>query len=390
MRPEPKEREPFNAKRLVVTAFSVVFGVFLGWAVGRVSAAKPWGPITFLLSFFGAIFVHEVGHAAAALMVRFQVQSFTVGPVMIHREAAGLRFRRTRIKFGGLVTIVPVGLHDLAKRMLIVIVGGPASSFLFAALSFGAGRFFGEPIQSGWTDPFSVVSGAMGILSLIPMRSFYRSDGAQIWDLLRSPAKAERQYALLAIAGAAKAGLRPRDWDSELIAKVLSVTDHTAGDVSANVMAYESAMDCGDFDLANRHLEAALKLRHKCPIHFKSGLALDAAFYYSMVREDSALAREWFNECDRRYVYERYSVLMVESAVLLSEGKSSEAAGKAQESARLLPRAQLPGFAAAAKDWLDIILTRALTRTHQTDDATSVTSCPADLKERCDLRSLFR
>jgi hypothetical protein len=374
MRPQPKEREPFNNKRLMVLAFSVVFGIFLGLAVGRVSSAMPLGPLTFLLFFVAAIFVHELGHAVAALMVRFQVQSFTVGPVMMHREAAGLRFRRTRIKIGGLVTIVPVGLHDLGKRMLIVVVGGPASSFLLAALAFAAGRSFGEPLQSSWMNPFSVVSGAFGILSLIPMRSFYRSDGAQIWDLLRSPAKAERHCALLAIAGAAKAGLRPRDWDSELIAKALSVTDDAAGDVSANVIAYESAMDRREFDLANRHLEAALKLRHKCPINLKSGLALDAAFFYSMVREDSTLAQEWLNECDRRYVYERYSMLMVEAAVLLSDGKSSAAADKAQESARLLPRAQFPGFAAAAKDWLDIILTRALTRTPQTNDATSVTS----------------
>jgi hypothetical protein len=374
MRPQPKERETFNAKRLMVLAFSVVFGLFLGWAVGRVSSATPLGPLTFLLSFVAAIFVHELGHAVAALMVRFQVQSFTVGPVMMQREAAGLRFRRTRIKIGGLVTIVPVGLHDLGKRMLIVVVGGPASSFLFAALAFVAGRSFGEPLQSSWMNPFSVVSGAFGILSLIPMRSFYRSDGAQIWDLLRSPAKAERHCAFLALAGAAKAGLRPRDWDSELIAKALSVTDDAASDVSANVIAYESAMDRREFDLANRHLEAALKLRHKCPINLKSGLALDAAFFYSMVREDSTLAQEWLNECDRRYVYERYSMLMVEAAVLLSDGKSSEAADKAQESASLLPRAQFPGLAAAAKDWLDIILTRALTRTHQTNDATSVTS----------------
>jgi hypothetical protein len=358
----------------MVLAFSVVFGVFLGWAVGRVSSASPLGPLTFLLSFVAAIFVHELGHAAAALIVRFQVQSFTVGPVMLHREAAGLRFRRTRVKIGGLVTIVPVGLHDLGKRMLIVVSGGPTSSFLFAALAFAVGQSFGEPLQSSWMNPFSIVSGATGILSLIPMRSFYRSDGAQIWDLLRSPAKAERHCALLAIAGAAKAGLRPRDWDGALIAKALSVTDNGASDVSANVIAYESAMDRREFDLANRHLEAALKLRHKCPINLKSGLALDAAFFYSMVRKDSTLSQEWLNECDRRYVYERYSMLMVEAAVLLSDGKSREAAAKAQESARLLPGAQFPGFAAAAKDWLDIILARALTRTHEIDAPTSVTS----------------
>ena len=374
MRPLPKEREPFKAKRLMVLAFSVVFGLFLGGAVERVSSATPLGPLTFLLSFVVAIFVHELGHAVAALIVRFQVQSFTVGPVMMHREAAGLRFRRTPIKICGLVTIVPVGLHDLGKRMLVVVVGGPVSSFLFAALAFVGGGLLGEPLRSGWMNSFSVVSGALGILSLIPMRSFYRSDGAQIWDTLRSPTKAERHCALLAIAGAAKAGLRPRDWDRELIAKALSVTDGAASDVLANVIAYEAAMDRREFDLANGHLEAALKLRHKCPINLKSGLALDAAFFYSMVRADSTLGQEWLNEGDRRYVYERYAILMVEAAVLLSDGKSSEAVDKAQESARLLSRAQFPGFAAAAKDWLDIILKRALTETHQTTDTMSITS----------------
>lgn len=372
MRPLPKEREPFNVKRQIVLVLAAAFGLLLGKAVVEASSPSPLSPFTFLLSFIAGIFVHEMGHAVAALIVNFQVQSFTVGPVMLHREAAGLRFRRTHIKVGGLVTIVPVGLRDLGRRMLVVVVGGPASSFFFAALAWVAGRVVGEPFRSSWMNPFSVVSGALGILSLIPMRSFYRSDGAQIWDLLSSPVKAERHCALLAIAGAAKAGVRPRDWDRELITKALSVTDGSSSDVAANVIAYEAAMDRCEFDLAAAYLETALKLRHKCPINFKSGLALDAAFYYSMVRNDSPLAREWLNECDRRYVYERYSIPMVEAAVLLSEGKLSQAADKASESADQLSRAQFPGFAAAAKDWLDVILTK--TKTQETRDTADVTS----------------
>jgi hypothetical protein len=86
---------------------------------------------------------------------------------------------------------------------------------------------------------------------------------------------------------------------------------------------------------------------------------MDAAFFYSMVGENRALAHEWLNECDRRYLYDRYAVLMVEAAVLLIDGELHEAASKAQQSACLLPRAQFPGFALAAKDWLDIILARA-------------------------------
>ncbi len=377
MRPQPKQREPFTVKRLMTLAVALVSGMFLGMALQTVSSGSHFGLAAFVLFFIIAVFVHELGHAVAALTVRFQVQSFTVGPLMLHRQADGLRFRRTRLKFGGLVTIVPIGAHNLAKRMLIVVVGGPASSFLLAAVAFGLGRFLGEPLRSSCMNPFSVMSGAMGILSLIPMRSFYRSDGAQIWDLLRSPEKTERRCALLAIAGTAQGGVRPRDWDSALIAKALSIADGAGGEVSANIIAYESAMDLRDFELANTHLEAALKLRHKCPINVKSGLALDAAFFYSVVQGNSTLAHEWLNECDRRYVYDRYSVLMVEAAVLLSDGKSSEAADKAQESGRLLRQSQFPGLAVAARDWLDVILEKALTKTHDLNDAPS--AAPAQL-----------
>src|SRR5690348_18417243 len=111
MRPQPKQREPFTTKRLLTLAVAVVVGMFLGWALGRVSSSS-LGPLAFLSFFATGIFVHELGHAMAALMVHFQVQSFTVGPLLLHREAAGLRLRRTRVNFAGLVTIVPVGLND--------------------------------------------------------------------------------------------------------------------------------------------------------------------------------------------------------------------------------------------------------------------------------------
>jgi len=88
-------------------------------------------------------------------------------------------------------------------------------------------------------------------------------------------------------------------------------------------------------------------------------MALTAAFFYSMVRQDPVLAREWLDLCKPGHILERYSMLMVDAAVLLSEGKRADAARKAEQSIALLPKAQFPGFAAAGKDWLEIILQKA-------------------------------
>lgn len=354
-------------KRLIVLAVSAAFGGFLGWAMERASPEhRPVGPLMFLVFFFAAIFVHELGHVLGALIVRFQVNSFTVGPLLLRREPAGMRFRRTHVRIGGFVGIVPLGEHELRKRMLIVVAAGPISSFVFALLGFALGHTFGG---TDWMSPFGVVSGGLGVLSLIPMRKFCLSDGAQIWDLVRSPEKAERQCAFLALLGAMNSGSRPREWDAALVAKTPATTDGSGRDISANLIAYEWAMDRNEFDLAEKHLEAAAQLQAKCPPVVKAGIALDAAFFYSIVREDAMLAREWLDNCDRRYLHDHYAILMVEAAVLLVEGKSNDALQKVQESSAALPQAQFPGFAIAAKDWLKIISERAQTSHYALADA---------------------
>jgi hypothetical protein len=46
--------------------------------------------------------------------------------------------------------------------------------------------------------------------------------------------------------------------DAGLIEKGLSISDGTGRDVSANVIAFDWAMDRHEFDLAEKHLEAAI------------------------------------------------------------------------------------------------------------------------------------
>ena len=370
MRPDLKRREPWTPKRVAILLVSMVIGAFLGLGMARVTPADhPVGFFRFLFLFAIAIFFHELGHVVGAATVQFQVQSFTVGPISLRRDGDGFHFRRSHIALGGFVGVVPMGMHNLARRMLVVIAAGPISSYLCALLGFILGRMLGEPVRSEWLNPFALLSVALGVLSTIPMRRFYRSDGAQIWDLLRSPQRAERQCALLTVLGLAKTGVRGRDWDPALIEKALAVTDGSGVDMSAHMIAYQAAMDFRDFDTAEKHLEAALSILPKYPPRMKSGMALTAAFFYAMARQDPVLAREWLDQCKLKHIDERYALPEVEAAVLLSEGKLAEAARKAEESITLLPKAQFPGFAVSAKDWLEIILEKSRAKPTEPQDA---------------------
>src|SRR5207253_4730574 len=45
---------------------------------------------------------------------------------------------------------ISVGLHDLRKRMLVVVAAGPISSFMFALLSLVLGYVFAEEVWLNW------------------------------------------------------------------------------------------------------------------------------------------------------------------------------------------------------------------------------------------------
>ena len=92
-----------------------------------------------------------------------------------------------------------------------------------------------------------------------------------------------------------------------------------------------------------------------CPPLVKSAIALEAAFFYSLIRGDSATGRKWFDQCKKRLITEKYFLLMAQAAVLLSEGKTSEALTAASHAMKVLSRAQFAGSAVAAKDWLEAI-----------------------------------
>lgn len=358
-----------NMSTAVITALAIIFFEVV---LQLMPVEDPW---LRTLALLGALVIstaiHELGHVAGALLAKFSVFSFSLGPVTLRRESSGLRLRIANFRLMGMITAVPLGSQNLRRRMLVLTAAGPLGSFIGTGLEFALGSIFHTHPWSRWMLPLAIVCGALGALSLVPMRKFYVSDGARILELIRNSQPAERVCALLALTATALAGKRPREWDDVLLEKVRSLTDDSGDGIVGTIMSYEAEMDRRRFDAAELCLQSAIARSSKCPPNLKSGLAADAAFFYAAVRNNAAAAREWLLKSQPQHIEDAYVWPLVEAAVLVAEGQSDEANLKLAESSALLPKARFPGFAAASRDWIAILSERIASQRYATADRES-------------------
>jgi len=159
-----------------------------------------------VMSFPLLVGVHELGHLLGGMAAGFRPLLFMVGPLRVERE--GERFR-TKLSFkgalfGGLAACVPTDTHDLRRRTLWLIAGGPLASLAAGGLLLGVRAAADAPPLA---ETLLLITGAVSLLicavSAIPTTAagFY-SDGARIIRLVRGGADVERGLAALWLDGA--------------------------------------------------------------------------------------------------------------------------------------------------------------------------------------------
>jgi hypothetical protein len=151
---------------------------------------------------FTSTFVHECGHAIAALACRWRIILFVVRPIGIqipNRNLAIIR-RSFKTELGGWVATVPGAPSvDTQRSWSIILAAGPAASFLLAAVAI-----LGSVTWLRAFDGAAVAVSRIGIglavqslhscvLTLLPtVRSGNRSDG----EKLRALGRGENDYEL--------------------------------------------------------------------------------------------------------------------------------------------------------------------------------------------------
>lgn len=147
--------------------------------------------IAFFVAEFAALVIHELAHAAMALLLRMQVFAIVIGsgPAVWSGRIGATEVRISPLPLFGFVVAAPLGTRATRMRMLLYAVAGPAAN---AATAWWLGRgglsFRPEPIAL--TQYFLCwVSAMMALFNILPVRletplGVLDSDGLRV---LRAP-----------------------------------------------------------------------------------------------------------------------------------------------------------------------------------------------------------
>jgi hypothetical protein len=217
---------------------------------------------------------------------------------------------------------------------------GPVASLALTVGSFCFARWLGASGQ-----PFSPVraiaqdfllftalfSGLILLVTAVPgAAGGFKSDGRRVLELLRGDARSEQQAALLALTSSSMAGIPPADYPPALVAKAVSLNDGSLFDLYGHLTVYYHAADRGEWSAAQAHLDRALAGADQMTPFVGDILRCECAWLLATRTADAAAARAWLESAGKLEL-DPATRLRAEAAVLLAEGKKTEAAAKARE-----------------------------------------------------------
>src|SRR5882672_1936626 len=195
-----------------------------------------------------ALAVHEAGHLIAGRIMGFRFGFFAIGPIWLAREGAIIRLRWNRLPaaWGGMALAYPTDTRSLAARMAFYAAGGPAASLALSVTSF----WFAHSIpaltsHSRWPMALAIMSTCVLLATVQPFGTGIgvRSDGGRVLLFVASRMKAEAEAAVVALMGLAAAGVRPRDWDAQLVRTAETIRSPSAVALGAMTLVLRHRLD---------------------------------------------------------------------------------------------------------------------------------------------------
>jgi hypothetical protein len=188
------------------------------------------------------------------------------------------------------------------------------------------------------------------------------TDGAVLLSLWLDPAGALRGQALMSVARASMAGVRPADWHEHHVHAAVAADVTTPEGAIARLLAHWHALDRGEIDRARAFLIEALAHQETLQPEPRRALLLSAALFTAIHDHDAAGARRFLTDAPPGFsVTATYRPHLVEGVVRIAEHRDDAAVALA-EAERLLPEALEPGFARMDRDLLERLKSTAPNR----------------------------
>ncbi len=279
---------------------SVGSGVLLGIVLVRFDVQLPKLTPGHLVQFAVALWIsiafHEAGHALGGVWAGFRLLVFAVKPFKLYRKRGGWRLGwLEKTKLSGFVAGVPDGTSRLRERTITYVVAGPVASLLAGGAALALATATRRSLPE-WSNTQLNMIGAcslfLGLLNSIPRANWqFVTDGQRLRILLRRGAESERYCTILLLVTASHGGLRPREWDINLMARLSGPTDGSPDGRAAQALLYNWLIDSRRIDEA----EAALRqvLSQKLPVETAGIWYLEAAWFEAKCRGDLEAASRW-------------------------------------------------------------------------------------------------
>ena len=309
---EAEQQTGGRGGQYLLTLVFVVVGFFIGSHIDAIApwltedlSLRLWHLLLLPIWFFVSVMVHEGGHFVAGRLAGLQWMTVTAGPLRLTRLRSGVSVQwfRNDSSIGGLVLMVPGTAPISRTGWAAFVLGGPVANLLFSAALIGVLRV---GVTAAWQGPLlllALVSLFLGVLNLLPFRaSGFSTDGRNLLDILRDDATYAVSRAMLAIAGHSAAGVRPREWNSTLVAQVREFhhgnntdADEASRATSATqaYILYLHALDAGDREAMRRYLADTADYFEALPSLTASPVACALAIHFRLIDADLAAAEIW-------------------------------------------------------------------------------------------------
>lgn len=310
-------------------------------------------PVGFLL----VLAVHELGHLAGGKLCGMQFLLFVVGPFQFSQSASGVRLHLVWKlgSFGGLVVMLPDAERPIRPQLIRMISGGPVASLILSAAGFilyatttGAAGFHGISI--------GFMSSMIFLVTAVPSKAGgFMSDGMQLIEVLRGDKAVLFRQQFMSLYAQSLAGVRPRDWDQQLLSSVLleSATMDGLRQTSARYLALLAAIDRGESARSDEHAAWIAEHFTDYPMGMRQGLTLELCLY-ALQNGDLKSAREWYSKSSGG-ILDRSRRSLATAWLAFAEGDHSDAKQKILHARRELRHSMDRGVAVMSKERLDLL-----------------------------------
>lgn len=252
--------------------------------------------------------LHEFGHTAMGWLAGKKLVVFCFWRFRFENSLGGWRLRCTRSLPGisGFCIMRASALESPVSRLgeIGFLLGGGLANLVCAALLWG---IYAQPIYSNAALNaailgLAVMSVFLGVLNLLPLnlKTGWRTDGHQAWDLLRN--RQDIDFKLVhELAEQQYFNIRPRDWSA---GQVLMLNDIKPQEkpffvqYAVNSLKFQYACDCKSWVEAEPYAYWIAQHFVQIPDGQRQGVAAAMALYALYGKHDQRLFEAWQIWCD--------------------------------------------------------------------------------------------